>query len=69
MKKRRRTYVPDEKFGLIDVGGLSSMLGISPSKIYKLTMGEKLPFLKVGGKILFRLTEIEPWLENQRVSN
>jgi len=68
MEKRRRTYTPNEKFGLIDVVGLEKMLGISRSSLYKMTMRNELPFYKVGGKLLFKVEQITAWLEDKKVS-
>ena len=61
-------YSPHEKFGLVDINGVSGMLGISKSSLYKMTMRNELPFYKVGGKLLFKVEQIMAWLEEKKVS-
>ena len=40
---------------------------LSKPTIYRLTSTKKIPFLKVGGKVLFNLQELTDWLESQSV--
>jgi excisionase family DNA binding protein len=40
------------------------LLCISPSKIYKLTMRNAIPFYKVGGTILFKREELIRFVES-----
>jgi excisionase family DNA binding protein len=42
---------------------LSEMLGIQLSTIYNWTHYKKIPFVKVGGCVRFKPSDIEKWLE------
>ena len=39
-------------------------LKISKSKIYKLCMNRRIPFLKFGNRSVFRMQDIEQWIES-----
>jgi excisionase family DNA binding protein len=43
----------------------SELLKVSPTTIYRLTSGRKIPSLKIGGQIRFRLDSLEAWLKRQ----
>jgi excisionase family DNA binding protein len=45
----------------LKVKDVSSLLGVSPATIYRLTEARKLPYLKVGGQIRFRKQSIDAW--------
>lgn len=47
----------------LNVKGLSVYLKMSQSSIYKATMGNKIPFIKTGKKLLFKKEAIDQWLE------
>ena len=40
---------------------------LSKPTIYRLTSKKQIPFLKVGGKILFKLSTLSSWLDSQSV--
>ncbi|MFZ7131967.1 MAG: helix-turn-helix domain-containing protein [Eubacteriales bacterium] len=40
---------------------------LSKPTLYRMTSTKKIPFLKVGGKVLFRLEELTAWLNAQSV--
>jgi excisionase family DNA binding protein len=42
---------------------LSEYIKLSRSSIYKMTMGNKIPFIKTGKKLLFNQEAIDQWLE------
>jgi excisionase family DNA binding protein len=42
---------------------LSKYMKLSKSSIYKLTMGNKIPHIKTGKKLLFKKEAIDQWLE------
>ena len=44
-----------------------SLIGLSRSKLYRLTSRKQIPFLKVGGKIIFRQSDLDSWLDAQAV--
>jgi len=47
---------------LLDINDLSQYIKLSKSSIYKLTMDNKIPFIKTG-KLLFKKEAIDQWLE------
>jgi excisionase family DNA binding protein len=51
------------KMVYLGVKELSEYLKKSESSIYKLTMGNKIPFIKQGKKLLFNQDAIDSWLE------
>ena len=51
---------------LIDKHTLSRMLGLSVSWCEKAHRREGMPSYRVGGRRLFRLSEVEQWLKERR---
>jgi excisionase family DNA binding protein len=47
---------------------LADLLGFSPSTIVDWFEAGKLPGFRIGGRLRFRWSEIETWLEAQRAS-
>ena len=59
---------PDPKTPTItDSRGAATLLGTTERHIRRLTSERDLPFLKVGGKVRFRLSDIEEYLGRHRV--
>ncbi len=52
----------------ITVDDLADVLGVPPSWIYERTARGEIPFYRVGRYVRFRLSEVEDWLEQQRLS-
>jgi excisionase family DNA binding protein len=50
---------------LLTVRELSKWLRLSESHIYTLVSKKKIPFNKVGGKVLFDKQQIKNWIEAQ----
>lgn len=46
-------------------------LGMSPTTLYRLTyrMADRLPFYKVGKLKLFRVEDVDQWMERHRVQD
>jgi len=49
----------------VTVKELSVWLRLSKSKIYALVYTKKIPFVKIGAKILFDKDKINSWIEEQ----
>lgn len=47
----------------LNISELSDYIKLSKSSIYKMTMGNNIPFIKTGKKLLFKKEAIEQWLE------
>jgi excisionase family DNA binding protein len=45
---------------------LGDMLGFSPATIVDWFEAGKLPGFRIGGRLRFRLSEVEAWLEEKR---
>ncbi len=56
-------YHPDPSYGYVDVDGAARLLGISKSKLYKMTADGKLPCYKPAGKLYFKISELHHWIE------
>ena len=54
---------------LININDLSELIGAKRQTIYRWTHENFIPFLKVGGSIRFRPSEIEIWLNGNRHGN
>jgi excisionase family DNA binding protein len=50
---------------LLTVRELSKWLRLSESHIYTLVSKKKIPFNKVGGKVLFDKQQVKNWIEAQ----
>lgn len=50
---------------LLTVRELSKWLRMSESHIYTLVSKKKIPFNKIGGKVLFDKQKIKNWIEGQ----
>jgi excisionase family DNA binding protein len=53
---------------LLTAAELADILGFSPATIVDWAEADppKLPTFKIGGRLRFRWSEVEPWLEAQR---
>lgn len=50
----------------VDVKGAAAHLACKPQRIYDLVHTDRIPHHKEGSRLLFRLTELDDWLGNQR---
>jgi len=50
---------------LLTVSDLCSRLKVSPATIHRLKDARIIPFLKVGGSVRFRMSDIEAYLESE----
>jgi excisionase family DNA binding protein len=46
---------------LLTIKEVATMLGVSLATVYRLTLGRKIPFLKVGGQLRFRRLSLDAW--------
>ena len=51
---------------LLTAREVAELLGFSAATIVDWAEAGKLPAFKVGGRLRFRLSEVEPWLDDQR---
>jgi len=49
----------------IDVKTLKDHLGVGKSFIYKMVTEKRIPYYKMGGKFLFKLSEVDTTLEKE----
>ena len=53
----------DSNFEFLTVAELSKWIRLSKSHIYCLVSKKKIPFIKLGGKLLFSSEEIRNWVD------
>ena len=54
---------------LVDIHGAAERLGCTERYLRRLIHERRIPFMKLGGsKVRFSLTELEAWVEEQRVT-
>jgi excisionase family DNA binding protein len=51
---------------LLTARELGELLGFSPSTIVDWAEAGKIPVFKIGGRLRFRASEVEGWLEERR---
>lgn len=51
---------------LLNARELAELLGFTPGTIVDWSEAGKVPSFKVGGRLRFRLSEVEAWLEERR---
>jgi excisionase family DNA binding protein len=55
---------------LLDVRGAAESLGCTERYIRRLVQERRIPFLKIGGsKIRFVVSDLDTWVEEQRVTS
>jgi excisionase family DNA binding protein len=54
---------------LLTARELAALLGFTAGTIVDWTEAGKLPGFKVGGRLRFRLSEVEAWLEERRLAS
>lgn len=60
-------HAPAEKVvgPIVTVGELAEYLRMQPSRIYDLVRQGRLPYLKIGASLRFRLAEVDAWLDDE----
>lgn len=59
---------PTNDLCLVDVLTVSVTFGLKTTFIRRLIFEKKIPFYKVGRRVLFRLSEIEIWLDSKKTN-
>jgi excisionase family DNA binding protein len=65
MSSRLHSDASTEPF--LSVAQLAEHLGLPKSWVYKQTQARSIPFYKPGHYCLFRLSEVEAWLQQHRI--
>ena len=52
---------------LLSIEEISGMLGVRKSTLYSWSHQRRIPYIKVGSLLRFRLRDIENWLKQQTV--
>lgn len=63
----RTQEAPQKNKKYLNLDEVALLLGASKSKIYRLTSEQTIPFIKVGGKLLFKETDIIFWIDSKSV--
>lgn len=48
---------------LLTVKEVAELLKLKPGKIYELKAEHKIPYVKIGGALRFRRSDIESWIQ------
>jgi excisionase family DNA binding protein len=51
---------------LLTAREIAELLSFSPATIVDSAEADRIPSFKIGGRLRFRLSEVEAWLEQQR---
>jgi excisionase family DNA binding protein len=62
--KRANKEAPTDEIGGLDLA--REVTGLAARTIYKLTHRRTIPHRRVGGRLYFRRSELEAWLDNGR---
>ncbi len=68
MPTTQTSQVDPASASLLSIEQLADWLGVTDRFIRRLVAERRIPFLKIGKFIRFDATEIEPWLDSQRVA-
>ncbi len=68
MPTTQTSQVDPASASLLSIEQLADWLGVTDRFIRRLVAERRIPFLKIGKFIRFDPTEIEPWLDSQRVA-
>ncbi len=60
----RQDHKPLDELGGMDLA--VEVTGLSPKTIYKKTMARSIPHTKKGGRLYFRRSELERWIDSGR---
>lgn len=52
---------------LLSIQEASTMLGISVSTLYRLTSRRRIPFCKIGSRVVFQPAQLEDWIQEQSI--
>lgn len=44
----------------------SEVVGVSRATLYRLVQAEAMPFYRIGARVLFRVSELEAWMQMNR---
>lgn len=64
LRKEDTNVEIDTSFGYVDITGAQKILGLSASKIYKSCSNLEIPHYKPAGKLLFKISELEEWIQS-----
>jgi excisionase family DNA binding protein len=53
---------------LLDVNGAAEFLSLKQSRIRAAVFRREIPYLKIGGLVRFRRSDLERWIESRLVS-
>lgn len=52
---------------MISVREAAQMLGIAPSTVYRFVHQQRLPFIKIGSRVLFDLDDLSEWVREHKI--
>ncbi len=67
MKEKQEVVTNRGEDKLQNVSQAAELLGISTHTIYAWVCQRKIPYVKIGRRVMFRPQDIEAWIEGHRV--
>ncbi len=52
---------------LLSISETAKVLNISISTLYRLTSQKKIPFIKIGSRVVFQPEKIQAWIESKAI--
>ncbi len=52
---------------LLNIEETAALLNISVKSVYGLTCAKRIPYVKLGARVLFDQGEIKAWIESQKI--
>ena len=52
---------------LLNISETAKLLNISTSSLYRLTSHRKIPFIKIGSRVIFQPDKIQAWIEERSI--
>lgn len=52
---------------LLDINEAADFLHLAPITLYKYSSSRKIPFLRIGRRIFFDISELESWLQGKKI--
>jgi excisionase family DNA binding protein len=54
---------------LLNVKEVSAFIRVAQITVYKWTSAREIPFIKIGGRVLFKHEDVEKWIDKRKVKS
>ncbi|HCV00018.1 MAG TPA: hypothetical protein DGL25_02355 [Dehalococcoidia bacterium] len=52
---------------MVSVPDVAELLGLAPSTVYRFVRQQRLPFIKIGSRVLFDLDDLSEWVREHKI--